>query len=120
MSETTNERKMKIPDSKSVIESIRKKLEKQSKQNNQNENSKYRWAPKDGEENRIRILPYPHGTDPFTELYFHFDLPGKPVCPKHSFPEYENNCAICEFAEELLAEAKREKEKNKCIESWLQ
>ncbi len=104
---------MNLPNSKDVIESIRKKLEKQNKQNKQSDESKFKWSPKDGEKNRIRILPYPHGVDPFTELYFHFDLPNRPMCPKLSFPEENNRCAICEFAEELLKEAKEVKAKTK-------
>ncbi len=103
----------------SVIDSIREKLAKQSKNSQNSENNKMRWSPKEGEKYTVRIVPYQHGADPFTELHFHYNIGKNIMCPKATFPgDNTKRCAIDEFAQELLAEAKKSKEKNN--ESWEQ
>lgn len=70
------------------------------------------WKPKD--KHVIRLLPYPHGEEPFIELGFHYDI-GKTrslLCPAFNFGE---DCPICEFAEKLRSwndEDGNEKPKN--------
>lgn len=55
------------------------------------------WKPRD--EHAVRLLPYPHGTDPFLELAFHYDIGEQSVlCPKVNFG---NECAICDFCDAL-------------------
>ncbi len=55
------------------------------------------WKPSDKHD--IRLVPYPHGRDPFIEMYFHYDVGDAPVlCPKQNQGE---DCAICEFADKL-------------------
>lgn len=111
MSTQTPKLSSSLPNSSDVINSIRAKLEKQNKQKKNDESSKYKWSPKENEQYTVRIVPYIHAVDPFIDLFFHYDLPGRPLCPKHSKPEEENRCAICEFAEELAKQAKKAKAK---------
>jgi hypothetical protein len=57
------------------------------------------WKPKD--KHTIRLVPYPHGSDPFVELGFHYEIqPGGVLCPKQNFG---NECVICDFSEKLRA-----------------
>jgi len=65
---------------------------------NQGQKRKDLWKPKD--KHVIRLLPYPHGDEPFIELAFHYDI-GKTrslLCPQQTDGEV---CPICEFAEQL-------------------
>jgi hypothetical protein len=103
----------------SIIDSIKAKLSNQGKSSQNNETNKFKWSPKEGEKYSVRILPYRHGPDPFSELQFHYNLGNNIICPKASFPgDDSKRCAICEFGQELLIEAKKSKEKNN--ESWEQ
>ncbi len=56
------------------------------------------WKPKD--KHTVRLLPYPHGDEPFIELGFHYELGDTRslLCPKHVFGK---ECAICNFADKL-------------------
>jgi len=56
------------------------------------------WKPKD--KHVIRLLPYPHGDEPFIELGFHYELGATKtlLCPKFNFGK---ECAVCEFADKL-------------------
>lgn len=94
----------------SVVESIRAKM---ARLNNESENSKWFWSPpKSGEETDVRILPYQFGTDPFSELYFHYKLGNKGplLCPKSTFGGKEE-CPVCDFVEDLFEQARAEYKK---------
>lgn len=56
------------------------------------------WKPKD--EHVVRLLPYPHGDDPFLELHFHYEIGDNPsiLCPKANFGD---ECEICDFCDLL-------------------
>ncbi len=56
------------------------------------------WKPKD--EHEVRCLPYPHGSDPFLEIHFHYDVGDSYsiTCPKLN---YGKDCAVCDFADQL-------------------
>lgn len=55
------------------------------------------WKPTD--EHVVRLLEYPHGRDPFIELFFHYEVGDETiVCPKMNG---EGECAICDFADTL-------------------
>lgn len=58
------------------------------------------WKPKD--EHQVRLVPNPHGDDPFQELHFHYEIGDtmQVLCPKANFGE---ECAICDFADLLRA-----------------
>ena len=65
---------------------------------NQTSKRKDLWKPKDN--HLIRLLPYPHGDEPFIELGFHYEL-GKTravLCPNYNDGE---ECPICDFAAKL-------------------
>ena len=91
----------------SVIDSIRAKM---ARLNGENENTKWFWSPpKSGEEVSVRILPYSFATDPFNELYFHYNLGkgGAALCPKQTFGGDEE-CPICDFCDTLMDQARIE------------
>lgn len=56
------------------------------------------WKPKD--EHDVRMVPNPHSSDPFQELYFHNEIgDSMPIlCP---LMNYGKPCKICEFADKL-------------------
>lgn len=58
------------------------------------------WKPKD--EHQVRLVKPKDDDDPFHELHFHYELGDTKMvlCPKLNFDE---DCAICEFAEKLKA-----------------
>ena len=63
------------------------------------------WKPQPGKQ-QVRILPYVHNSsNPFIELYFHFDFGGKNIISPMSFGEAD---PIVEFAEKLKATGNRE------------
>lgn len=66
--------------------------------NNKTKKANDIWKAKD--EHDIRLLPYAHGSDPFIELHFHYEIgeQGTILCPKLNF---DKECAICDFAETL-------------------
>lgn len=59
----------------------------------------YYSPPKEGKDT-IRVIPYPHGEDPFLEYYFHYNI-GKNsyICPKKS--GVADECPICDLANKL-------------------
>jgi len=56
------------------------------------------WKPKD--EHQVRLVPSADGSDPFKEVYFHYELGDNQQipCPKMNHGE---ECAICDFADVL-------------------
>ena len=63
------------------------------------------WKPTPGKQ-QVRILPYVHNaSNPFLELYFHFDFGGKNIISPMSFGEAD---PIVEFAEKLKATGNRD------------
>ncbi len=55
------------------------------------------YKPKD--KHVVRLLPYPHGPEPFLELGFHYDIGNSTVlCPRHNFGK---DCTICDFCDKL-------------------
>jgi len=63
------------------------------------------WKPKLDSETRVRVVPTPDG-DPFKEKHFHYNVGNQSVlCPKRNFDE---ECAICDFASELWNEGTEE------------
>lgn len=88
--------------STSIIASVKAKLQNLT----EDEKGKNKWKPPLNEEVSIRILPYKHGSDPFNELYFHYDLgedPGYALCPKMTLGG-DNKCPICEFAQATISQ----------------
>jgi hypothetical protein len=90
------------------LEKIRAKLELLKNGGNENSFQKNLWKPnKDGEESQIRIIANPHNEpdDPFSELWFHYNL-GMPgiICLKNTFGKV---CPICEFGKELYQSGKQ-------------
>lgn len=56
------------------------------------------WFKPTEEEQRIRLVPYPHQNDPFIEVYFHYNVGNTKslVCPQ----QMEGRpCPICDLAE---------------------
>jgi hypothetical protein len=53
--------------------------------------------PKPGYQRTIRLIQYPHGNDPFVELFFHYGIgQGQSIlCPRLNSGK---TCSICEFA----------------------
>lgn len=65
------------------------------------------WKPNDGESN-IRIVPTDDG-DPFKEYFFHYNVSsGGFLCPKRN---YGDDCAVCNFANQLWNEGTEESKK---------
>jgi hypothetical protein len=66
-------------------------------------NKKPLWRPNDKAEDNIRMIPYPHGDDPFVELYFHFRIGegenSNFLCPRMTAGQ---KCPACSFANELI------------------
>lgn len=79
------------------INALKEKLQQLNRRTNKANDI---WKPKD--EHEVRLVPYPHGPDPFNEVHFHYDVGDNPpiVCPKMNRGE---ECAICDFAELLRA-----------------
>ena len=65
------------------------------------------WRPIRGKEEQVRIIPYKHGSDPFNELYFHYDIgPVKTIlCPTG----INEPCPICEYTQFLNKQEKSDK-----------
>lgn len=77
------------------IDQIKKKLEVLQKSDN---TSKAKWKPEPGK-NYIRIVPYQHDkSNPFIELYFHFNLGKSTYLSLTTFGEKD---PIAEFAEQM-------------------
>jgi|TARA_R110000851_G_scaffold309089_5_gene468369 hypothetical protein len=68
------------------------------------------WKPSDGEQS-VRIVPTPDG-DPFKEHWFHYNVGNSAgfMCPKKNFNE---ECAVCSFVEQLWKEANKGDEESK-------
>jgi len=63
------------------------------------------WKPKAGKQ-QIRLVPYKHNpSNPFIELYFHYDFGGKTILSPITFGEAD---PIVEFAEQLKATGNRD------------
>jgi hypothetical protein len=78
-------------------ESIKKKLANLTA--NSKNKSKYIWKPVVGEQGTIvRIVPYRHAKDPFTELFFHYEVANQSLLCAGTFGK---QCPICEFTDEL-------------------
>ena len=58
------------------------------------------WFKPTEEEQRIRLVPYPHQNDPFIEMYFHYQIGNERslVCPQQMFGK---PCPVCDLAEEI-------------------
>jgi hypothetical protein len=65
------------------------------------------WKPAKDKPNVVRILNYPHGQDPFVELWFHYNIgEGQSIlCPKLNS---SRSCPICDFANELKQSGSKE------------
>lgn len=80
---------MNINDLKNRIQNLNRRTNKQNDI----------WKPKG--EHVVRLLPYPHGNDPFIELWFHYEIGETTIlCPSKNFG---NDCAVCDFCEVLKA-----------------
>lgn len=81
---------------------INKLAEKLSKLNTTKGEFTDLWFKPSEEEQRIRILPYPHQNDPFIEVYFHYNIGNSKslVCPRAM---EGRACPICDLAEEIKA-----------------
>jgi hypothetical protein len=77
------------------LNALKEKLQQLNRRTN---NSNDIWKPKD--EHEVRLIPYPHGPEPFNEIHFHYEVGESPaiVCPKLNFGE---DCAVCDFADRL-------------------
>ena len=67
------------------------------------------WKPpqQDGETKKIRLVQYPFSSDPFVELWFHYNIGKQSIlCPRKNDGR---PCPICEFAHTLW-ESKDEKD----------
>lgn len=63
------------------------------------------WKPQPGKQ-QVRILPYVHNqSNPFIELFFHFNFGGKNIISPSSFGEAD---PLLEFAEKLKSTGNRE------------
>jgi len=79
---------------------INKLAEKLAKLNSTRNEFADIWFKPSEEEQRIRIIPYPHQNDPFIEVYFHYNIGNAKslVCPR----EMEGkSCPICDLADEI-------------------
>lgn len=77
------------------IDDIRDRL---NRLKNQTKKDNDLWKPND--EHVVRCVPNKHGDASLNELYFHYDVGfNKPIkCPAMN---YDDDCALCEFAEQL-------------------
>lgn len=90
-----------------VISSVKAKLDAMSSQG-KNQKSLV-WRPTRGKEEQIRIVPYKHGSDPFNELYFHYDVgPVKAILCPHT-AGIDEPCPICDYGQFLLKQEKSDK-----------
>jgi len=63
------------------------------------------WKPKPGKQ-QIRMLPYTHNTsNPFIELFFHYDFGGKNILSPKTFGEID---PLIQFSEQLRATGNRD------------
>jgi hypothetical protein len=66
------------------------------------------WRPEEGKKASVRIVNTPDG-DPFKEFWFHYEIGKNSIlCPKKNFQE---ECAICNFASKLYKENTEESAK---------
>jgi len=95
--------------STTVVSSIRAKLDAMTEKQKK---ASLTWKPTRGEEAQIRIVPYLHGSDPFNELYFHYELGETKVvlCPKTS-NSIDGECPICEYLQERVVNDRSERGK---------
>ncbi len=94
-------------------------LKNRLKQLNERTQKKAKDIWKANDEHVVRLLPYPHGTDPMIELHFHYDIGGQTVlCPKLNFG---NECVICDYCAALYSwkDAKgADKPKDEKAQDW--
>lgn len=80
---------------------LREKLE-QLKNPGAGRNKRPLWKPSEDHESTIRVIQYPHGDDPFVELWFHYRVGSGEnsnfLCPRGSFGK---DCPACELARKL-------------------
>lgn len=67
------------------------------------------WRPTRGKEEQVRVVPYKHGSDPFNELYFHYEIGAVKtiLCPKTA--GIEEDCPICDYSKFLLSKERSDK-----------
>lgn len=89
------------------LERIKNKLAS-LKKNGENRSGQSRtWKPPLDKAGTVRVLNYPHGQDPFVELWFHYGIgEGQSIlCPKMNS---SRSCPICEFAQTLKGSGVKE------------
>lgn len=95
-----------MPTPTHVVSSVKAKLDAMSAQGN---SKSLVWRPTRGKEEQVRIVPYRHGSDPFNELYFHYDIgPVKTILCGNTAGVNEP-CPICEYAQFLLKQERSDK-----------
>jgi hypothetical protein len=89
-----------------VLSSVKAKLDAMT---NQQKKQTLIFRPPRGQEVSIRIIPYRHGSDPFNELYFHYDIGAIKtiICPHTA--GLSGDCPLCDYAKFLLQGEKSDK-----------
>jgi hypothetical protein len=87
-------------------ELMKKKLESLRTNGKSDKKDNTFFKPEEGDQD-VRFLPSPDG-DPFKEYHFHYGLGDSFLCPKRNFNE---KCAVCEFASALWKEGTPESQK---------
>jgi len=93
--------------SSSVLDSIKNKL---SQLNSTSQRRILVWRPESGIEAQVRIVPYKHASDPFNEMYFHYNMGNTKsvLCPQQTYGGSEK-CPVCEYISELRQQPRTEK-----------
>ena len=76
-----------------TIEEIKAKLHRL-----QTQTKKQRDIWKPSNEHTVRLLPYPHGDEPFIDMGFHYEIGQTIICPRYNFGK---DCVVCEYADKL-------------------
>jgi gp32 DNA binding protein like len=90
-----------------VVSSVKAKLDAMTAQGKGSKS--LIWRPTRGKEEQVRIVPYRHGSDPFSELYFHYDIgPVKTILCPHT-AGVDESCPICDYTQFLYKQERSDK-----------
>jgi hypothetical protein len=90
-----------------VVSSVKAKLDAMTSQGKGQKS--LIWRPARGKEEQVRIVPYKHGSDPFSELYFHYEIgPVKTILCPHT-AGIDEACPICDYSSFIAKQERSDK-----------